>query len=121
MRVPSRRRERSRSGGRSVGEDAGGAWAKICTRDLFSRPFKQKGYIPLTTYLRTYKIGDYVDIKVNGSVHKSMPHKIYHGCTGVILNITKHAIGMEMNKQVNTWIVKKRIHMLIEHVAFAMP
>ncbi|KAJ8513774.1 hypothetical protein OPV22_004208 [Ensete ventricosum] len=31
------------------------------TRDIFSRPFRKKGYIPLTTYLRTYRIGDYVD------------------------------------------------------------
>ena len=40
------------------------------TRDKFSRAFRGKGYIPLTTYLRTYKIGDYVDIKVNAAVQK---------------------------------------------------
>ncbi|KAF2289537.1 hypothetical protein GH714_036978 [Hevea brasiliensis] len=69
------------------------------TRDLFSRPFRKKGYIPLTTYLRTYKIGDYVDIKVNGAVHKGMPHKFYHGRTGRVWNITKRAVGVEVNKQ----------------------
>ncbi|CAN1307040.1 60S ribosomal protein L21-1 [Linum perenne] len=41
------------------------------TRDLFSRGFRKKGYIPLTTYLRTYKVGDYVDVKVNGAIHKA--------------------------------------------------
>jgi hypothetical protein len=40
------------------------------TRDSFSRPFRGKGFIPLSTYLRTYKLGDYVDIKVNSAVHK---------------------------------------------------
>ena len=40
------------------------------TRDTFSRGFRQKGYINLTTYLRTFKLGDYVDVKVNGAVHK---------------------------------------------------
>ena len=40
------------------------------TRDSFSRPFRGKGYIPLSVYLRTYKIGDYVDIKVNSAVMK---------------------------------------------------
>ncbi len=40
------------------------------TRDSFSRPFRGHGYIPLSTYLRTYKIGDYVDIKVNSAVQK---------------------------------------------------
>jgi large subunit ribosomal protein L21e len=70
------------------------------TRDSFSRPFRKKGYIPLTTYLRTYKIGDYVDVKVNGAVHKGMPHKFYHGRTGRVWNVTKRAIGVEINKQV---------------------
>ena len=70
------------------------------TRDLFSRPFRKKGYIPLSTYLKTYKIGEYVDIKVNGAVHKGMPHKFYHGRTGSVWNVTKRAIGVEVNKQV---------------------
>lgn len=40
------------------------------TRDSFSRPFRGKGAIPLSVYLRTYRLGDYVDIKVNSAVHK---------------------------------------------------
>ncbi|KAJ8646925.1 hypothetical protein MRB53_008673 [Persea americana] len=70
------------------------------TRDLFARPFRKKGYIPLTTYLRTYRIGEFVDVKVNGAVHKGMPHKFYHGRTG----------------KVGNRIIKKRIHVRIEHV-----
>ncbi|OVA18505.1 Ribosomal protein L21e [Macleaya cordata] len=70
------------------------------TRDLFSRPFRKKGYIALTTYLRTYKVGDYVDVKVNGAIHKGMPHKFYHGRTG----------------KVRGKIIRKRIHVRIEHV-----
>lgn len=34
---------------------------------------RQKGFIPLSTYLTTYKLGEYVDIKVNGAVHKVRP------------------------------------------------
>ncbi|ESR43166.1 hypothetical protein CICLE_v10012788mg [Citrus x clementina] len=86
------------------------------TRDLFARPFRKKGYIPLSTYLRTYKIGDYVDVKVNGAVHKGMPHKFYHGRTGRVWNVTKRAIGVEINKQVGNRIIKKRIHVRVEHV-----
>lgn len=41
------------------------------TRDSFSRGFRQKGYIPTTVYLRVYKVGDYVDIKVNSAVLKA--------------------------------------------------
>ena len=40
------------------------------TRDSFSRPFRGKGFIPLSVYLRTYKVGDCVDVKVNAAVHK---------------------------------------------------
>ena len=72
------------------------------TRDLFARPFRKKGYIPLTTYLRSFKIGDHVDIKVNGAIHKGMPHKFYHGRTGQVWNVTKRAIGVEINKQVTS-------------------
>ena len=79
------------------------------TRDLFARPFRKKGYIALTTYLRTYKIGDYVDIKVNGAVHKGMPHKFYHGRTGQVWNVTKRAIGVEINKQVRDSFLKSVI------------
>ena len=50
------------------------------TRDLFKRGFRQKGYIPLSTYLRTYKLGDYVDVKANAAVHKvSTPIKRRQG------------------------------------------
>ncbi|KAF3949038.1 hypothetical protein ACB098_03G106100 [Castanea mollissima] len=86
------------------------------TRDLFARPFRKKGYIPLTTYLRTFKIGDHVDVKVNGAIHKGMPHKFYHGRTGRIWNVTKRAIGVEINKQVGNRIIRKRIHVRVEHV-----
>jgi len=48
----------------------GGQGYRARTRDLFKRGFRQKGYIPLTTYVTNYKLGDYVDIKVNGAVHK---------------------------------------------------
>ncbi|KAL6983574.1 60S ribosomal protein L21A [Sarracenia purpurea var. burkii] len=85
-------------------------------RDLLSRPFRKKGTIPLSTYLRTYRSGEYVDIKVNGGVHKGTPHKFYHGRTGQVWNVTKRAIGVEVNKQVGNRIVMKRIHVRIEHV-----
>eukprot|EP00951_Prasinocladus_malaysianus_P018056 scaffold143380_cov45-Prasinocladus_malaysianus.AAC.3 len=72
------------------------------TRDSHSRGFRKKGVIPLTTYLRTFKVGDYVDIKVNSAVMKGMPHKVYHGRTGVIWNVTKRAVGVEVNKEVKS-------------------
>ena len=34
------------------------------TRYMFSRPFRKHGVIPLSTYMKIYKRGDIVDIKV---------------------------------------------------------
>ncbi|CAH9100696.1 unnamed protein product [Cuscuta europaea] len=86
------------------------------TRDLFARGFRKRGAIPLSTHLRVFHIGEYVDVKVNGAIHKGMPHKYYHGRTGCVWNITKRAIGVEVNKQVRNRIIPKRIHVRIEHV-----
>ncbi|CAG9462620.1 unnamed protein product [Pedinophyceae sp. YPF-701] len=86
------------------------------TRDLFQRGYRQNGVIPLSTYLRTYKVGDYVDVKANAAVQKGMPHKFYHGKTGVVWNVTKRAVGVEINKTVGNRILRKRIHVRVEHV-----
>ena len=50
-----------------------GHGSRARTRDSFSRPFRKHGYIPISTYLRTYKLGDYVDIRVNSAVMKAGP------------------------------------------------
>lgn len=85
------------------------------TRDLFSRKPGTKGQFPLSTYLTTYRVGDYVDVVANGAIHKGMPHKFYHGKTGVVWNVTRRAIGVIINKQVNGRIMPKKIHVRIEH------
>jgi large subunit ribosomal protein L21e len=86
------------------------------TRHLFARGFGNHGIIPTQTFLRTYQIGQLVDLVGNGAVQKGMPHKQYHGRTGVVWNITPRAIGVEINKQVGNRIIPKRVHVRIEHV-----
>uniref|UniRef100_A0A3Q3RCG8 Large ribosomal subunit protein eL21 n=1 Tax=Monopterus albus TaxID=43700 RepID=A0A3Q3RCG8_MONAL len=72
--------------------------------------------IPLSTYMRIYKKGDIVDIKGTGTIQKGMPHKCYHGKTGRVYNVTQHAVGIIVNKQVKGKILAKRINVRIEHV-----
>ncbi|KAL1840335.1 hypothetical protein VTJ49DRAFT_549 [Mycothermus thermophilus] len=86
------------------------------TRYAFARDFRKHGQIPLSTYLRTYRVGDIVDIKVNGAVQKGMAHKVYHGKTGVIYNVTKSAVGIIIYKKVKHRYIEKRINVRIEHI-----
>jgi len=86
------------------------------TRYAFSRSFKTKGMIPLSTYLRQYKVGDIVDVVCNGAVQKGMPYKVYHGKTGVVYNVTKSAVGVILYKQVGNRYMEKRVNLRIEHV-----
>jgi large subunit ribosomal protein L21e len=86
------------------------------TRYAFSRDFKKHGVIPLSTYLKIYKVGDIVDIKANGAVQKGMPHKFYHGKTGIVYNVTKSAVGVIVHKVVGNRYLEKRVNLRIEHV-----
>eukprot|EP00518_Triparma_eleuthera_P004365 CAMPEP_0182464012 /NCGR_PEP_ID=MMETSP1319-20130603/8174_1 /TAXON_ID=172717 /ORGANISM="Bolidomonas pacifica, Strain RCC208" /LENGTH=133 /DNA_ID=CAMNT_0024663613 /DNA_START=102 /DNA_END=503 /DNA_ORIENTATION=+ len=70
----------------------------------------------MSTYMRTYHVGDYVDIKVNPAQHKGMPFKAYHGRTGRVFNVSRRAVGVKINKNVNGKIIKKAMHVRVEHV-----
>ena len=86
------------------------------TRHLFKRPFRANGPEHLSTYMKQYKKGMFVDIVANGSIHKGMPHKFYHGRTGRVFDISPNSIGVLVNKQVRNRIVEKRIHVRVEHL-----
>jgi large subunit ribosomal protein L21e len=86
------------------------------TRTLFKKAFKTKGAPHTTTFLRQFKRGDYVDIKVDSSVHKGMPFKHYHGRTGVVFNVNKRAVGVVINKEHNGRIFEKKIHVAVPHL-----
>eukprot|EP01104_Vermistella_antarctica_P018913 TRINITY_DN7185_c1_g1_i1.p1 TRINITY_DN7185_c1_g1~~TRINITY_DN7185_c1_g1_i1.p1 ORF type:complete len:160 (+),score=37.19 TRINITY_DN7185_c1_g1_i1:25-504(+) len=86
------------------------------TRHMFSQSFRKKGPVNLSKYMTHYHVGDYVDIKANASIHKGMPHKYYHGKTGIVFNVTPRAIGVEVNKLVGGRILAKRLHVRVEHV-----
>lgn len=86
------------------------------TRYKFKKGFKQHGAIHISKTLTAYKIGDIVDIVVDGAIHKGMPYKYYHGRTGTVFNVNPRAIGVIVNKQVRNRIIPKRIHVRIEHL-----
>ena len=86
------------------------------TRKLFKRPFRGHGLQNTTTFLRQYKVGDYVTILCNSAVQKALPVKIYHGKTGVVYNVNPHSIGVMLNKRLNNKLIVKRSHVNPEHL-----
>uniref|UniRef100_A0A8D1P529 Large ribosomal subunit protein eL21 n=1 Tax=Sus scrofa TaxID=9823 RepID=A0A8D1P529_PIG len=89
------------------------------TRSMSSSPLRKHGVVPLATYMRIYKKGDIVDIKGMGTAQKGMPHKCYHGKTGRVYNVTQHAVGIVVNKQVKGTILAKRINVHIVHIKYS--
>jgi len=49
----------------------------------------------------------------------SMPHKVYHGKTGVIYNVTKSAVGVIIYKRVGNRYIEKRVNVRVEHVSLS--
>eukprot|EP01147_Barroeca_monosierra_P000011 gene11-3408_t len=86
------------------------------TRYMFSRDFRKHGAVGAKTYMTTYKVGDFVDIKGNGAYPVGMPHKVYHGKTGRVFNVTKRAVGVVVNKRIKNRWIQKKINVRIEHV-----
>eukprot|EP00828_Plagiopyla_frontata_P046992 TRINITY_DN855_c0_g1_i2.p2 TRINITY_DN855_c0_g1~~TRINITY_DN855_c0_g1_i2.p2 ORF type:complete len:169 (+),score=17.10 TRINITY_DN855_c0_g1_i2:129-635(+) len=86
------------------------------TRNKFARPFRYHGDTRIAKLLTKYRLGDYVDIKVNGAFHRGMPYKFYHGKTGKVFNINPRSLGVIVHKQVRNRLQEKRIHVRIEHL-----
>lgn len=63
--------------------------------------------VRLSTFMKHYKVGDIVDIKNNGAQQKGMAHKVYHGKTGVVYNVTKSAVGVILYKKVGNRYLEK--------------
>merc|ERR1712087_58872 len=78
--------------------------------------YKTKGAPGLSVFLTPFKRGDYVDVKVDASQQKGMPYQFYHGRTGVVFNVNKRAVGVELTKVVGNRQLRKRVHIRIEHV-----
>lgn len=45
-----------------------------------------------------------------------MPHKFYHGKTGIVFNVTKSSVGVIINKVVGYRYIEKRLNIRVEHV-----
>ena len=89
---------------------------KSGTRHLFAKKFRKHGIPPVSTILTNVKVGDYVDVVADSAVRAGMPHKYYHGRTGIVWNVTPRGVGVIVNKPVKQRILRKRICVRFEHV-----
>ncbi|KAK1230598.1 60S ribosomal protein L21A [Marasmius sp. AFHP31] len=86
------------------------------TRHMFKRGFKEHGPVKISTFLINYRVGDIVDIKANAAQQKGMPHKYYHGRTGIIYNVTPTSVGVIVYKVVGNRYIEKRVNLRVEHI-----
>ncbi|MCE4617359.1 MAG: 50S ribosomal protein L21e [Desulfurococcales archaeon] len=67
------------------------------TRKLLKKHVREKGSVPpLSLIMREYNVGERVHIKINPSVHKGMPHRRYHGKTGIVVGKRGKAYLVEL-------------------------
>ncbi|EPR79136.1 60s ribosomal protein L21 [Spraguea lophii 42_110] len=86
------------------------------TRNLFSQAFRKHGMPNTSTYLTQYAVGEYVDIKVNPAIHKGMPHKYYHGRTGIIKEVNRGSVIVLFNRILANKTVERKVIVGIEHI-----
>jgi large subunit ribosomal protein L21e len=56
------------------------------TRSLLTKEPREKGKVGLSKLLHDYQPGEKVLVKINSTIQKGMPHRRYHGKTGVVLD-----------------------------------
>ena len=86
------------------------------TRTLFAKKFRRHGVPSTRPYLVPIKMGDYVDVVADSSIREGMPHRYYHGKTGIVWNVTPRGVGVILNKRCGKNILRKRICVRVEHV-----
>jgi large subunit ribosomal protein L21e len=78
------------------------------TRSLMSKRVRTRGISSLSRLLVDYEVGQRVDIVINPSVHKGMPHRRYHGRTGVVTGKSGRGIvvDVKLGKMMRTLIIR---------------
>lgn len=79
------------------------------TRGLMSKRIRQRGLSSPSKVLVNYEVGQRVDVVINPSFHRGMPHKRYHGRTGVITGLRGRAVLVDvgLGKATKTLIVRR--------------
>jgi large subunit ribosomal protein L21e len=79
------------------------------TRGLMSKRIRQKGLSSPSKILIDYEEGQRVDIVIDPGFHRGMPHKRYHGRTGVITGLRGRAVVVDvgLGKATKSLIIRR--------------
>ncbi|GJD12165.1 60S ribosomal protein L21-2 [Galdieria sulphuraria] len=61
------------------------------TRDLFSKPFRKHGAPLAATYLTNYRLGDYVDVKVDSAIQKEIRRFTFVASMSLKVDVKKNS------------------------------
>ncbi len=78
------------------------------TRSLMSKKVRTRGISPPGRLLVDYEVGERVDIVIDPSFHKGMPHRRYHGKTGVVTDLRGRGVvvDVKLGKATKTLIIR---------------
>jgi len=88
------------------------------TRHLLRKNIREKGAVPpLSRLMIEYEVGDKVHIIIDPAIHKAMPHRRYHGKTGVVVGKRGKAyiVQVRLGRKVKTLFIRP------EHLRPAFP
>ena len=79
------------------------------TRSLMSKRVRQRGLSSPSKVLIDYEVGQRVDVVINPSFHKGMPHRRYHGRTGVVTGLRGRAVEVDvkLGKAMKSLIIRR--------------
>jgi large subunit ribosomal protein L21e len=79
------------------------------TRGLMSKRVRQRGLSSPSKVLVDYEVGQRVDVVIDSGFHKGMPHRRYHGRTGVVTGLRGRAIVIDigLGKATKSLIVRR--------------
>ncbi|MCJ2513270.1 MAG: 50S ribosomal protein L21e [Candidatus Thermoplasmatota archaeon] len=78
------------------------------SRHILRKKPRDRGVIPITRALQQFEEGDYVNIVIDSSIHKGMPHIRFHGQTGKIEGKqgNSYIVGITDGKKNKSLIIK---------------
>jgi len=55
------------------------------TRNILSKSSRGRGLSPITHEFQEFEVGERVNIVLDPSIHRGMPHSRFHGRTGIVM------------------------------------